>query len=192
VVVLKPGSYSAFFAQGVIYLDERDNDKAIEEFSKAIALDPDENVAYVGRGYVYAQEKSRNIAKAVADLSKAIARGGHWCAIAYSNRGAAFLEEKQYDKAIDDFNKTIELSPRNANAFLGRGLSLANKNQFSRAIEDVNRAIVLNPKKPDAYTVRGLIYAQIGNPRAISDFQAACNMGSEKGCGFLRKASQQR
>jgi tetratricopeptide (TPR) repeat protein len=192
VVILKPGSYSAFFAQGAIYLYEGKNDKAIEELSKAIVLDPDADVAYVGRGYAYAQEKSKDLGKAVADLSTAIAKGGRWIAIAYSNRGAAFLNEKQYDKAIDDFSKTIELGPRNANAYLGRGFALANKNQFSRAIEDINRAIYLNPRKADAYTVRGLVYAQIGNPSAVSDFQTACNMGSEKGCGFLQKALQKR
>jgi tetratricopeptide (TPR) repeat protein len=190
VVVLKPGSYSAFFAQGVIYFHEEKHDKAIEEMSKAIALDPDADVAYVARGVVYTKEKSKDLGKAVADYSKAIARGGHWTAIAYTNRGAVFMDEKQYDKAIDDFNKTIELSPRNANAYLGRGFSLANKNQFNRAIEDLNRAIEMNPKKADAYTIRGLVYAQIGNPRAISDFQKACDMGSEKGCGFFQKASQ--
>jgi tetratricopeptide (TPR) repeat protein len=192
VVVLKPGSYSAFFAQGAIYVYEEKYDKAIEELNKAVAMDPDQDVAYVGRGYIYIQEKSRDLEKAIVDSGKAIARGGHWSAIAYTNRGAAFLEEKQYDKAIDDFSKTIELSPRNANAYLGRGFALANKKQFSRAIEDLNRAIDLNPKKADAYTIRGLVHAQIGNPRASSDFQTACDMGSEKGCGFLRKALQTR
>jgi tetratricopeptide (TPR) repeat protein len=192
VVALKPGSYSALFAQGAIYIYEEKHDKAIEELNKAIALDPDEDVAYVGRGYIYIQDKSKDPEKAVADLSKAIAKGGRWSAIAYTNRGAAFLQEKQYDKAIDDFNKTIELSPRNANAYLGRGFSLANKKQFSRAIEDLNRAIDLNPKKADAYTIRGLVFAQIGNPRAIDDLQMACDMGSEKGCGFLQKAMNNR
>ena len=78
------------------------------------------------------------------------------------------------------------------NAYLGRGFSLAIKKQFSRAIEDLNRAIDLNPKKSDAYNVRGMVYAEIGNPRAISDFQKACDMGSEKGCSFLQKALQKR
>lgn len=193
VVVLKPGSYSAYFAQGVIYFYEERYGKALEELNKAIAIDPDEDIAYVGRGVIYyTQEKIKDMAKAVADFSRVIARGGRWSAIAYSNRGAAFVKEKQYDKAVDDFNKAIELSPRNANAYLGRGFSLAIKKQFSRAIEDLNRGIDLNPKKADAYSIRGLVYAEIGNPRAISDFQKACDMGSEKGCSFLQKALQNR
>lgn len=192
VVVLKPGSYSAYFAQGVIYLYQKEYDKAIGELNKAIAIDPDEDVAYVGRGFIYTQEKTKDVSKAVADFSKVIAGGGQWSAIAYSNRGGVFLNEKQYDKAVDDFNKAIELSPRNATAYLGRGFSLAIKKQFSRAIEDLNRAIDLNPKKSDAYNVRGMVYAEIGNPRAISDFQKACDMGSEKGCSFLQKALQKR
>lgn len=192
VVVLKPGSYSAYFAQGAIYIHQEEYDKAIGELNKAIALNPEEDVAYVGRGFIYTQEKSKDVSKAVADFSRVIARGGQWSSIAYSNRGGVFLNEKQYYKAADDFNKAIELSPRNANAYLGRGLTLAIKKQFSRAIEDLNRAIDLNPKKADAYNIRGMVYAEIGNPRAISDFQKACDMGSEKGCSFLQKALQNR
>jgi tetratricopeptide (TPR) repeat protein len=192
VIVLKPGSYSAYFAQGAIYIYQEEYDKAIGELNKAIAMDPDEDVAYVGRGFIYMQEKSKYPAKAVADFSKVIARGGIWSAIAYSNRGGVLLDEKQYDKAMDDFNKAMELSPRNAKAYLGRGLTLAFKKQFSRAIEDLNRAIDLNPKNPAVYLIRGAVYAEIGNPRAISDFQKACDMGSEQGCSYLQKALQKR
>lgn len=192
VIAMKPGSYSAYFAQGAIYLYQEEYDKAIGELNKAIALDPDEGVAYVGRGFIYTREKSKDPAKAVTDFSKAIARGGPWSAMAYLNRGGVFLEDKQYDRAMDDFNKTIELSPGNAKAYLGRGLTLAFKRQFSRAIEDLNRAIDLNPKIPAFYNIRGSVYAEIGNPRAISDFQKACDMGFEQGCSNWQRLLKSR
>jgi tetratricopeptide (TPR) repeat protein len=102
--------------------------------------------------------------------------------MAYLNRGVVLLEYKQYDKAMNDFNKAIEFGPRNAQAYLGRGIALAFTNQFARAIEDLNRAIELNPKLATAYNTRGMVFAQIGNPRAAADFQKACEMGFEQGC----------
>ncbi|MGZ3580757.1 MAG: tetratricopeptide repeat protein, partial [Syntrophales bacterium] len=152
------------------------------ELNKAIALDPDEGVAYVGRGFIYTREKSKDASKAVKDFSKVIAGGGPWSAMAYLNRGLVLLDYKQYDNAINDFNKAIEFGPRNAQAYLGRGVALAFKNQYARAIEDLNRAIELNPKLPLAYNMRGMVYAQVGNPRAVADFQKACDMGFEQGC----------
>jgi tetratricopeptide (TPR) repeat protein len=188
VVMLKPGGYSAYFAQGAIYTYEEKYDLAIEEMNKAIALDPEAGGAYAGRGFIYTREKSWDMAKAVKDFSKVIAIGGLWSGRAYSNRGAAFFNQKQYDKAMDDFNKAIELSPGNADPYQGRALILLIKRQFSQAIPDLNRAIELNPKKTTLYVIRGMAYSEIGNPRAISDFQKACDMGSEQGCGYLQKA----
>ena len=182
VISLKPRSYSAHFAQGAIYLYQKEYAKAIGELNKAIALDPDEGVAYVGRGFIYTREKSKDTVKAVKDFSKVIAGGGPWSAMAYLNRGVVLLEYKQYDKAMNDFNKAIEFGPRNAQAYLGRGIALAFTNRFARSIEDLNRAIELNPKLATAYNTRGMVYAQIGNPRAAADFQKACEMGFEQGC----------
>lgn len=160
--------------------------------NKAIALDPVEGVACVGRGFIYTRDKSKDTAKAVKDFSKVIDGGGPWSAMAYLNRGLVLLEYKQYDKAMDDFNKAIEFGPRNAQAYLGRGVALALKNQFPRAIEDLNRAIELNPKLPAAHNMRGMVYTQIGNPRAIADFQKACDMGFEPGCSNLQRLLKSR
>jgi len=118
----------------------------------------------------------------VDDFSRAIAKSGPWSPMAYQNRGSVFLDLRRYDEAIADFNKVIEMRPHNARAYLGRGVARAFKRQFTSAIGDLNRAIELDPKAPDAYFFRGMVYAEIGNPRAIADFQKACDMGHEQGC----------
>jgi len=192
VIVLKPGSYSAYFAQGVIYIYEEEYARAIEELNKAIVMDPDEDVAYVGRGFIYMQGKNKDPAKAVADFNRVIDRGGIWSGMAYANRGGVLMEQQQYDMALDDYNKAIELSPRNAKSYLVRGLILAFKKQFSLALEDLNLAIELNPKSPDAYLIRGTVYAEIGNPTAAADFQKACDMGSKQGCINSQRALKNR
>lgn len=193
VVAMKPGTYSAYLAQGSIYIHQKEYEKGIEEINKAIALDPDEALAYGLRGFIYMQEKNKDPEKVIADSSKAIDIGGLWSAIAYSNRGVTLLfEKKQYNRAIDDLSKAIELTPHNAPAYLGRGFALAFKGQFNQALEDISRAIELNPKIPAAYNLRGMVYAQIGNPRAIADFQKACDMGFEQGCSNWKQSLKGR
>ena len=64
--------------------------------------------------------------------------------------------------------------------------------QFSKAIEDINKSIELDPKSPDAYNIRGMVYAQIGNPRAISDFQKVCDMGHAQGCSNWQRILKSR
>lgn len=182
VIALKPNSYSAHFAQGAIYIQKEQYDKAIEEMNKAIFMNPEEGVAYVGRGFIYLKMKPAQIDKAVADFDKVIAMGSLWTAMAFSNRGAVWVMKNQYDKAIEDLNKAIDLGPGNVQAYIARGIAFFLKKQYNRATEDLNRAVELNPNNSDAYLKRGMVYAQIGNPRAISDFQKACDMGNEQGC----------
>jgi tetratricopeptide (TPR) repeat protein len=192
VIDLKPGSYAAHFAQATIYIFAEQYDQALMELNKAIALDPDEGVAYVGRGFIYTREKKKDLARATEDFSRVIAKGGPWSPMAYLNRALIFMDNKRFDAAIADFNKAIEMSPRNARAYLGRGIALAYQRQFSMAIADLNRAIDLDPKAPNAYNIRGMIYTQIGNPRAIADFQKACDMGFEEGCSNWQRMLRNR
>lgn len=180
VVALNPESQTATFAQSVIYLFEEKYDQAIAELDQAIAANPSEAMAYVGRGFIYMEKK--NPTRAIEDFSRAIALGGPWTPMAYLNRGSVLFDSKKYTEAAADFSRVIELTPRNAKAYLGRGVCQAFQKQYGKALEDLNRSIELDAKLADAYNIRGLIYAEIKNPRAISDFQKACDMGHVQGC----------
>jgi len=64
----------------------------------------------------------------------------------YSNRGAAYANKKQYDEAISDYNKAIELNPGYATAYYNRAIAYANKKHYDEAVSDYNKAIELNPR----------------------------------------------
>jgi len=192
VVALNPGSQTAIFAQAAIYLFEEKFDQAIAELDKAIAANPNEAVAYVGRGFIFTREKKKDPARAIEDFSRAIALGGPWTAMAHMNRGSVLLDTKKYAEAAADFSRVIELTPRNAKAYLGRGVCQAFQGQYGKALEDLNRSIELDAKSADAYNIRGLIYAEIKNPRAIADFQKACDMGHVQGCSNWQRILKSR
>ena len=79
-------------------------------------------------------------------------------AVAYTNRGNAYLGKKDYDRAIADYNKAIELEPKLAAAYANRGLAYGAKGDIDGAIADLDKAIDLNPKLAHAYANRGLAY----------------------------------
>jgi tetratricopeptide (TPR) repeat protein len=63
--------------------------------------------------------------------------------MAYNNRGAAFMNKGEYDEAIADLDKAIELSPEFAMAYSNRGAAYINKGEYDKAISDSNKAIKL-------------------------------------------------
>ena len=89
----------------------------------------------------------------------------------YYYRGNAYIKMGQYQRAIEDFNKAIFLSPNCLEAYYNRGTAYYKINQYQRAIEDFSQAILLNPDYVEAYNNRGLAYGQLGNfQQAIVDF----------------------
>jgi tetratricopeptide (TPR) repeat protein len=59
---------------------------------------------------------------------------------AYTNRGDAYNHKGQYDRAIEDYNKAIQLNPNLAVAYNNRGVAYADKGQYGKAISDFQKA----------------------------------------------------
>ena len=98
----------------------------------------------------------------------------------YLDRGDVMIEMRQYDQAIAEYTRAINLKPNTATAYTSRGLAHSNKSQFKAAIADFTRAIELDPKEAWAYGGRGLACRFTGQyKKAIRDFSAAIEMNPE-------------
>jgi tetratricopeptide (TPR) repeat protein len=92
-------------------------------------------------------------------------------AAAYINRGAAYNNKGDYDRAIADFAKAIALDPKAAIAYYNRGNAYNGKGDYDRAIADYTKAIALDPQDASAYFNRGLAYKHKGDlDHAIADY----------------------
>ncbi len=79
---------------------------------------------------------------------KAGGEAGKRLEVAYTNRGEAYASRKEFDLAIADYTKAIEINPKYARAYDGRGVAYTSKGDYPRAVADVTRAVELAPKKP--------------------------------------------
>jgi len=73
----------------------------------------------------------------------------------YNNRGLAKGKLGDFEGAIADCDKAIELNPKSASAYNNRSINKASLGDFEGAVVDCDKAIELNPK-PAYYTVRGI------------------------------------
>jgi tetratricopeptide (TPR) repeat protein len=116
-------------------------------------------------------------------------------------RGLTYARSKgQYDRAIADFNKAIEISPNEAMGFYSRGLAYSGKGQYDKAIADFNKAIEISPKQAMFYNDRGVAYYHKGHhDKAVADCTKALDIDpryadayNNRGTAFSSKGQYDR
>lgn len=111
--------------------------------------------------------------KAIEYLTQTILLDPNYAA-AYYNRGIAYDELKQFNRAKKDYDQAISLYPNFEAAYSNRGLVFYELKHFTQAISDFNQAIRLNPNDAEVYYNRGNAYANLKQfNRAIEDFDQA-------------------
>lgn len=101
-------------------------------------------------------------------------------AIAYNNRGNAYMEIGDYSAALIDYNKALEIKTYYPEAYYNRGILKAGMGNYLEAIKDFSKAIELNKKYCDAYINRGnskmMLLDYLG---AITDYNTAIELNPD-------------
>jgi hypothetical protein len=109
-------------------------------------------------------------------------------AIAYSNRGLAYHELKQYQRAVKDYNAAIKRDPDYAAAYNNRGKAYYELAEYQLALNDFNQILKLKPQHAKAHLNRGLVFYQMDkNVQACKDFQSSCDQGDCDGIKWAMK-----
>jgi len=83
-------------------------------------------------------------------------------------------KNKDFNSAIINYTKAIELDPKHVPAYNSRGIAYDDLKKYPEAIADYTKAIELDPKFADAYYNRGLAYKSLGKTKeAEADFAKA-------------------
>jgi tetratricopeptide (TPR) repeat protein len=90
---------------------------------------------------------------------------------AHANRGRAYGGKGQYEQAIRDLDKAIELNPQDAGAHATRGRVYLATGKHDDAIRDLDQAIAFDPRDATVYLSRGMVFAAKGlRDRAVQDY----------------------
>lgn len=159
---------------GMVYLEDKRYDDALNNFDKAVRRDAGNAFAYYCHGL--ACELKGAIDGALADYDEVIRLDPDF-AVVYCDRGRVWQAKSHHDRAIADFTKAIRLDPVFTSAYVNRGESWRLTSDLDRAITDYTRAICLDSNHTLAYYNRGLAWqAKSEHKRAIDDFTEAIRL----------------
>jgi lipoprotein NlpI len=164
----------ALYNRGLAYKANDDLDKAIADYTAAIAADPKWAVPYAKRGDLYDDKGDKE--RAIADLSDAIRLDPDY-GWAYAIRGYILDQQGEYDRAIADYTQSLRIDPKDAGTVANRGWTKRKKGDLDGAFADFNEAIRIDPKFVRAYYNRGLAWNDRSDyDRAIADFNEAIRL----------------
>ncbi len=177
------------------YVEKREFDLALVEYTVALTLDSERADAYYERGKVHegmTLASEEHLELAVADFDKAAQLAPD--NVEYLVRRARNLldrsmrtrEDKPDSSARDrkqaaaDLDRALTLEPGRADIYLVRASLRYDRQDYQGAVEDYTKAIELDPKNAEAYSGRSTAYEGLGEKdRARADLDKAEALGLE-------------
>ncbi len=153
-----PEAYHAFGFQ--LQRAGRDAD-AIEQFQKALKLQPDHASAHLNMGL--SLKRLGRLPEAIAEYRKAIAITPE-SALAHDNLGNALQAAGDIKGAIEQYRAAIALKPNFADAYNNLGVALLSQQHPQEAIEQFSQALDLKPDLVDANVNLGKALLADGRP----------------------------
>ncbi|MCF8128751.1 MAG: DUF898 family protein [Deltaproteobacteria bacterium] len=167
----------------------QDLEKKLERADLSIKENPENEMAYYNRAFLYASKGEFN--RAIKDYTEAI-RINPNNADAYYNRGMAWVALKNYDKAVRDFGKVVAIKPSFEDAYCNRGNGYYSLGKYDLAVRDYDKALKINPGDGDVYFNRGLAYLALKQRgKALSDFERALQLGQKQAEVYLKQTKDQ-
>jgi tetratricopeptide (TPR) repeat protein len=107
----------------------------------------------------------------------------------YRKRGFAFRSLNQFEQAIIDYTRAIELDPTYARAYASRGSAYRRLKEYERAMQDYNRALELEPNYAWAYCGRGETYRLLKEyALALADLNRALELEPNYARAYAQRA----
>ncbi len=108
--------------------------------------------------------------------------------VPYTERGRFYIVHSEYERALFDLNKAIEIDDKNSLAWNNRASAFAGLGRVQEAVEDFDRAIELDPDYAFAYSNRGIELFKMGfADKAMEDFNRAIDLEPENAGHYNNK-----
>ena len=131
------------FSYGKVYLDQGEYENAIEEFKRALALDPENSniLINLGKGYLFI----RNFQEATNYFERALEQSPEF-ADAHYYLGMVYIELNLKEKAINEYKEALNINPRYDAAKHAFNQLMKTIDQDAQE-KDIENARVLHPEE---------------------------------------------
>ncbi len=168
-------NFRKHYERGKVFLKNKLYEKAIEEYKKAIEINPDFKEAYLKIAICYDQYL-KNYSEAVKYYLKYIEKSGEKSdeikkivsnivnlkyettdkefeqlkkAVQFYNKGIKLGKEKKFDKAIKYFKKSLDIAPHYVKSHYALGLAYFNTRDYKNAYNHLLYAVKIDPENPE-------------------------------------------
>ena len=151
-IKLEPTEADGYAYRANVKTDLRDWEGAIDDFNEALKLNQSDPEIYCFKAS--AEMWNREFENAVTDATRAIELNNKTNQVdkvlfAYQISAYAKVQLKEYDGALEDLDKAIQLRPHNPEILAERGSVHVCQNDFKAAEEDIAEAVRLAPTNHD-------------------------------------------
>ena len=148
-------NFLLFNIYGIVLLQKNDLKGAIDQFKKAIIINPEFAEGYYNLGTALFRLLDFN--SAIIYLKKAIDIKNNYFE-AYFNLGECYRNLEFYDESIMSLNQCIKLDPKDFGIYNNLGLVYHKLNSSSDALTNFKKCLIINPDFFQAYNNIGAVY----------------------------------
>jgi tetratricopeptide (TPR) repeat protein len=182
-----PNNAKAYSERAIGYSFLHNLENFVTDFNKALEIEPNNSNFYCHRGIAYYMSFKDNDS-GLKDLTTSIDIKPYW--FAYFHRGLLNTIRQEYERAIADFDKLVELKPDIKNGYAFRGRAYSKMENYEKALENFNKILSIDSNNSPAYYGRGKVYFKMGNyETALEEYNKALKL-DEKNSRLLSSISQ--
>lgn len=192
-----PEKASLYVGRGIDFMLVQDFSDAIDDFNKALDLQPDAMIAYFARAVVRTKQleatpQSNELTSRQVNSSLEMnlsANNNYFDA----KKEAAKLPEVNprslaYDAILRDYDKVIEVNPDFFYAYYNRAEIYSIEKNYRAAINDYTEAVKHEPQFAEAYFNRGLAHLAIGEiTQGLDDLRKAGELGIVESYSIIKR-----
>lgn|GEM_PF-5756725 len=146
---------TVYVVRGNLLVDAGHYTEAVEAYTQAIALEPDDDEIHIFRGLAYMEMEEYE--QALEDFTRAVELDPD-NADAHYEVGVAYSWLRQHELAIENYDRAIQLERDAANFYADRGNSYTWLEDYEQALADYNEAIRLDRNNSVYFDARGTAY----------------------------------
>lgn len=190
-----------YWNRGQYYRSQGDFDRALKDYTQAVAINPQNSELYNSRGKTYFDmalsgkfnnQQRELVQKAIKDYTDALAIPTIKLkskAEVLINRGAANGFLQNFEQSIQDITEGLAINPDNANGYFNRSIAYYTMGQHDKALADYDAYLKYNPYSAEVWYESGMILRSKGqNQAAIERLTRAIQLKPGLAIAYLERA----